>query len=724
MGKFKLAIGLHNHQPVGNFDSVFEETHQLAYQPFINLLEKYPNIRLSLHQSGILWEWQEKHHPEYFEMVRKLVKRGQIELMTGGYYEPIMPSIPDNDKLGQIAQLNDYLKSHFSVACNGLWLAERVWEPHLPKILNQAGVKYLPLDDTHFLYAGLEPESLNGIYITEEAGYDLRLLPIQKKLRYLIPFGTVEKIVDELKRQMERNGRGVAIYADDGEKFGGWPKTHKHCYEDRWLEKFFEAVDENSDWLEVCPLGEVASDKPIGRVYLPTASYAEMLHWSLPAKAFVEYEDFEHWLADNKKNEKYGRFVRGGHWRGFLAKYDESNLMHKKMLAVSDKLENFAAANPHETDKIETAKKHLYAGQCNCPYWHGVFGGLYLPHLRTAIFENLLAAEKILMKQSAGVTVEKYDLDCDGSDEVMVTSAKFSTVFKPSLGGIMAELNSFDGLFNLTDTLRRRTEGYHRKLAQAQLEGAVNANGTASIHDLVLTKEAGLNKLLAEDNYWRRCFIDHFIPSDTDITKFLNGQYHEEGDFVQGEYEYTPHGADSISMRRKGTVHCADGTHGVTIEKRFYFEDKSDVISVNYTVVADDGNIDNLRLAIENNFSFQAGHAHDRYTMFNNGRKVGTHLDSIITEPNCRMITVQDDWRKMAVALACDREAEIYQMPIFTISLSEGGFEKVYQGTTFLNIFDISLKKGIPLELTFLLFAGMTEKMPKRFINIHSEAVA
>jgi 4-alpha-glucanotransferase len=724
MGKLKLAIGLHNHQPVGNFDSVFEETHQLAYQPFINLLEKYPNIRLSLHQSGILWEWQEKHHPEYFEMVRKLVKRGQIELMTGGYYEPIMPSIPDNDKLGQIAQLTDYLKSHFGVSCDGLWLAERVWEPHLPKILNQAGVKYLPLDDTHFLYAGLEPESLNGVYITEEAGHDLRLLPIQKKLRYLIPFGTVEKIVEELKKQAERNGRGVAIYADDGEKFGGWPKTNKHCYEDRWLEKFFDAVGENSDWLEVCPLGEVASDKPIGRVYLPTASYAEMLHWSLPAKAFVEYEDFEHWLTENKKLEKYGRFVRGGHWRGFLAKYDESNLMHKKMLAVSNKLENFAAANPHETDKIEAAKKHLYAGQCNCPYWHGVFGGLYLPHLRTAIFENLLAAEKILMKPSAGVTVEKCDLDCDGSDEVMVTSAKFSAVFKPSSGGIMVELNSFDGLFNLTDTLRRRTEGYHRKLAEAQLEGAVNANGTASIHDLVLTKEAGLNKLLAEDKYWRRCFIDHFIPGDTDITKFLNGQYKEEGDFVQGEYEYVAHSAGSISMRRKGMVQCADGAHRVTIEKRFYFEDKSDVISVNYTIVADDGNIDNLRLAIENNFSFQAGHAHDRYTMFNNGRKVGTHLDSIITEPNCRMITVQDDWRKMAVALACDREAEIYQMPIFTISLSEGGFEKVYQGTTFLNIFNISLKKGIPLELTFLLFAGMTDKMPKRFINIHSEAVA
>jgi alpha-amylase len=723
MGKFKLAIGLHNHQPIGNFDSVFEETHQLAYQPFLNLLEKYPKVRLSLHQSGILWEWQEKHHPEYLEMVRILVGRGQIELMTGGFYEPIMPSIPDNDKLGQIALLNDYLQNHFGVSCTGLWLAERVWEPHLPKILNQAGVKYLPLDDTHFLYAGLELDALNGIYITEESGYELRLLPIQKKLRYLIPFGTVEKVIDELKRQMERNGRGVAIYADDGEKFGGWPKTHKHCYEDRWLEHFFEAVEKNSDWLEICPLGEVAFNKPHGRVYLPSASYAEMLHWSLPAKAFVEYEDFEHWLSENKKMEKYGRYVRGGHWRGFLAKYDESNLMHKKMLAVSNKLESFTAAHPEAAEKIETAKKHLYAAQCNCPYWHGVFGGLYLPHLRAAIFENLIVAEKMIRTPNAGVTIEKYDLDCDGYDEIIVTSSKFSSIFKPSSGGIMTQLDSFDGSFNLTDTLRRRTEGYHRKLEKARLEGESAADGTASIHDLVLTKEAGLNKLLAEDKYWKRGFIDHFLPPDINIDSFLHGQYKEAGDFVAGEYEYEPHGAGSVSLKRKGIVQCPDGPRQVTIRKRFYFEDKSDVISINYTVIANDGHIEHLRLGIENNFSFQAGHAHDRYTMFNNLRKEDVYLDSVITEPNGRMITMQDDWRKMTVALFCDREAEIYQMPIFTISLSEGGFEKVYQGTTFLNIYNISLKKGIPFELTFLLFAGHTAKMPKRFANLHTEAV-
>ncbi len=115
MEKFKLAMGLHNHQPVGNFDHIFEDAHSQAYQPFIKLLLQYENIRLSLHQSGILWDWQEQNHPDFLEMVKKLIEQNRVELMTGGFYEPILPSIPDRDKKGQIELLNKYLCDKFGV---------------------------------------------------------------------------------------------------------------------------------------------------------------------------------------------------------------------------------------------------------------------------------------------------------------------------------------------------------------------------------------------------------------------------------------------------------------------------------------------------------------------------------------------------------------------------------------------------------------------------------
>ena len=320
MSTYKLAIAVHNHQPVGNFQAIFDEAHRRAYQPFLELLRQHPNIRLSLHQSGILWEWQKKAHPEFFRLVGELVDRGQVELLTGGFYEPILVSIPERDILGQIARLSGYLNDHFEVTPQGLWLAERVWEPHLPRPLAAAGVRYLPIDDTHFFQAGFDESQLWGPYITEHDGRMITLLPIRRRLRYLIPFGEPQEIIDHLKRDAERHPEGLAVYADDGEKFGIWPHTHAHCYGDGWLQRFFDLLDQNRDWLEVVPLADAARVAPLGRAYLPSGSYAEMKQWAMPASAILQYDQFESGLKESDQFERFSRFIGGGHWRSFLTK--------------------------------------------------------------------------------------------------------------------------------------------------------------------------------------------------------------------------------------------------------------------------------------------------------------------------------------------------------------------------------------------------------------------
>ena len=726
MSKFKLAIGLHNHQPVGNFDSIFEETHANAYSPFLTLLQKHKNIRLSLHQSGILWDWQERHHSDYLDMVRQMVGEGRIELMTGGFYEPILPSIPDADKIGQIRMLNDYLDKRFGATPSGLWLTERVWEPHLPKVLNEAGIEYLPIDDTHFLYAGFEQDDLRGVFVTEEEGETVKLLPIQKKLRYLIPFAPVEKVIAELRRQAEQHPDGLAVYADDGEKFGGWPKTHQHCYVDCWLDRFFSALEANSDWLEVITLGEAAQTKAMGQAYIPTASYAEMLHWSLPAKAFVEYEELEKWMKDNHKLEQYGRFIRGGHWRGFLAKYDESNLMHKRMLMVSKELSRYRAAYPMRENIVDDVRQYLYAAQCNCPYWHGVFGGLYLPHLRQAIYENIIKAEKLLRGKSKEIDASVCDYDSDGKDEIVVRSPHYAAMFKPSAGGALVELDSYAAEFNLPDTLRRRREGYHWKLAKAQQPDDVKSSGdTASIHDVVWTKEKGLDKLLTDDWHMKRCFIDHFLGPDASIDEFTLGQISDEGDFVLNEYEYECLDHDTtIILRRRGSLWRLEGPKKILLEKQFRFIAGSPMISVRYRVTAEEEDVPDVRLGIENNFNFQAGHADDRYIMINGERPRESYLDAVNHRVGCGAVILRDDWRNLGVGLSFDRETEIWQVPINTISLSEGGFEKVYQGTTLASIFMVNLKRGEPFEINILLYSGKPEEMPQQFFRSGSQIAA
>src|SRR5512139_4139428 len=100
-GKVQLTLVIHNHQPVGNFDHVFHLACDKAYLPFLSMLQEFPRLRIGLHTSGCLWEWLEAHRPEYGKLVDELLADGQLELLGGGMYEPILPVLPERDAVWQ-----------------------------------------------------------------------------------------------------------------------------------------------------------------------------------------------------------------------------------------------------------------------------------------------------------------------------------------------------------------------------------------------------------------------------------------------------------------------------------------------------------------------------------------------------------------------------------------------------------------------------------------------
>ncbi len=714
--KFTLAFALHNHQPVGNFDHVVEAAYRDCYLPFIQLARRFPRIRFSFHQSGILWEWQRKHHPEFFPLIEEMVSSGRIELLTGAFYEPILPAIPDRDKSGQLAMLSTYLNEYFHVTPHGMWLAERVWEPNLPAVLHDAGVKYLPLDDTHFKYTGLKEEQLFGAYVTEEAGKTVTLLPILQKLRYLIPFGRPEEIIDYLRRAAERHPGGLAVYADDGEKFGVWPDTYRHCYTDRWLERFFTLLEHNADWLEVVPLGEaVASIPPVGRVYLPTASYKEMLQWALPAEGFVELEQFEAKLTALGLMERFGHFVRGGHWRGFLTKYPEANLMHKKMLAVSD-LYHDLTARPHlDRNELARARDLLYAGQCNCPYWHGVFGGLYLPHLRQAVYRCLVEAETILQKlsgQPSSVTCE--DRDRDGYDDIILSGENLAMVVSPHDGGRIIELDSRKTGHNLTDCLSRRHEGYHHKLLDRQ--SGSGGEAAKSIHELVMVKEPGLERLLVEDSYLRRPLTDHFLPPGTTLDDFSAVRYNELGDFAGQPFDYSLGERDDgfeVVLTRQGRVGRDAQAVPLTLTKTILFPRQGDIVTIEYRLNPAGRTDLPAVFGVEFDFNLLAPEADDRYAVIDGVVPNKAHLAAAAETAAAHRVAYIDRYQQVGIAIEADRPARLWRMPIYTVSLSEAGFEKVFQGNCTMFLFQPTFASGEEFVVRFALYAGPLTKLPE-----------
>jgi alpha-amylase len=116
-----------------------------------------------------------------------------------------------------------------------------------------------------------------------------------------------------------------------------------------------------------------------------------------------------------------------------------------------------------------------------------------------------------------------------------------------------------------------------------------------------------------------------------------------------------------------------------------------------------------VTFALENNFSFQAGHAEDRIILINKRQLINSYLDSTGRHEHGRSWAMIDQYRSLAVALDSDLECELWHAPIFTVSLSEAGFEKVYQGTTFVNVYRLQLSEQ-PIDINLTLYAGGLKK--------------
>ena len=194
-----LLFGVHAHQPVGNFDHVLTQAHSRCYAPFLQTLHRFPEFRFAVHFSGWLLDYLMDRYPADLALLGEMVARGQVELFGGGDTEPVLASIPARDRIGQVSRLSDKLERRLGQRPRGAWLTERVWEATVVPALADSGVRYVMVDDYHFLCVGQQAESLNGFFTTEEDGRSLDLFPISEALRYRIPFSRSQEAVAYLE---------------------------------------------------------------------------------------------------------------------------------------------------------------------------------------------------------------------------------------------------------------------------------------------------------------------------------------------------------------------------------------------------------------------------------------------------------------------------------------------------------------------------------------------
>jgi hypothetical protein len=463
MNKPILVFVVHNHQPAGTDEIVMKTAHDACTLPLVRALEKRPGVRVGLHYSGPLLEWMEGAAPGTIESIAQLAAAGRVEIIGGGWQEPVLSVLPLRDAIGQLRMMKRECARLFAAVPRGVWLAGRAWEPELARIIPQAGCGFTFIDEECLRLAGVPDDPLTGHYLTEKGGSSLALLPVSRALRQVVPPRKPVEILGILNRKPG----GVWTCAHDGEQFGLQPGS-PGPREGGWMESLLSMLEDETaaGRLEtLLPSQALQSFPAAGRIYIPTC------------------------CADAAGEPS---------WAGLLAACDEAHHMHRRMLQVSrrvaekERSDRTALAAP--SGEVLAARRALYRSQGSWGRSPGAAAGFYRPEYRGTIYKNLIEAEHLMEPLEGAARLTAFDLYGDGSEKVFVESPEMGVIVDPGRGGAAVEIDLRRPCVNLGGVIRRRKERWHKNI-----EGRLKTDdaGRHAFHELILGKDTDLKAIAA-----------------------------------------------------------------------------------------------------------------------------------------------------------------------------------------------------------------------------------
>lgn len=621
----KINIAIHNHQAVGNFQEIFENAYNKAYKPFLDILEKHENIKINFHFTGHLLDWLLTNRIDFINRLGRLIKKGQVELIGGAYYEPILSNLRESDILGQIELTKIKLKKIFDIVPKGVWIPEFVWEQSLIKKITTSKAEYTVLPEEHFVQAGIKEKDINGYYLTERCANSLAIFSGLSFLKETIPNISVSKVLSYLK---DLNDKGIELvsYLGEGESFGLALNSYKEVIENAWLDDFFTAI-EQSDFLE-------------------TSLFSKTMYEFLP-KDLVYIPSFS-------------TVLKGGFWENFLRKYVESNLLHKRLMHVSARLDKFKDMIERRT--VTRIRAYLYKAQSNTAYWHGTDGGIYVPYLRSALFQNLIKAESLLEVQLSkfgdpyGIRIE--DFDGDRNDELIYSSMNYA-VFVGLQYGTIIELDNRAVGINVANVLRRQKEAEHDNY----------------------------DKIQVYDKYPRDIGLLHIVPQDTSLEELKTQSYTEL--FEYKKFKIIARSKRYVILETKGYLNISGQKIPIVVQKKYRFLKKG--VELLISAFLEEEISISVTMVLESNFNLMM-------KTWGKDLRQKTNDFSIFNEYFSYGI-------KYSVKTSDkDNEVKLIGYEVNTLGVGQNGLEKTYQGTSLNYMVPINLRPDKTTELTLGIY--------------------
>jgi 4-alpha-glucanotransferase len=460
-----VIIGTYNLLPEGTEESIFEDTYQVSWRPFLSVLYRFPALSAALHYSGTVLHWLESRHPEFLMLLEEMILRKQIELLGGGFFGPLMPLIPGPDRVGQAELLTTFIRRSFGKRPLGCWLPDYAWEPSLVSSLQACGFNYSFLPEHYFRVAGIDSEDIGSPVMTEDQGRSLVVFPVFDALE---SFTSIKPIEDSLSQLISRIGeQKLYTLFFPGELTQALWSASKLESPDVFFERSFTALQRESLQFETTtPMRYLKNAHDFRRAYFSSCASSLLMERSMPVKTpgrsakakksvLKEAEEAPH---AGKVVSEDGPSIVSGSPRRLLLRHEESLALYAKMHYVRILVNQLRG----DKSRKKTAQEELWRGQCGGAYWRNYSGGIARLPVRASAYAALIEAEKITRQRgSFSPGIISADMDFDGAKEIIYQSAEINAYVRLH-GACLTELDSFKTRTNYVNVLDSNGEGPRR----------------------------------------------------------------------------------------------------------------------------------------------------------------------------------------------------------------------------------------------------------------------
>jgi hypothetical protein len=644
-GKLHIIVGSHFHVPYGAGDEEFEKIYALRLRPFLSSLFKFPKIQGTLHCSGPLFNWLERMHPEFLMFMGDLVSAKQLEILGGGFYEPLFSVISQQDRIGQVELLTTYLRKRFGKKPQGCWISALDWEQSLVVSLVNCGMAYTFLSERQFALAGLSGKDLYSPCISEDQGKLIAVFPVQGRIGDPVwenkPRAVLKKIAAALPA-----GRDwlVSVFPGPGRVLPESPDQTpgglkgQEGVELFWQE-FFEGLSSCDSLLEFTTPGRyIKGRRDLSRACFPNS------------------------MEDDGSGKRL--FLRQ-----YLLEYPEANRIYAKMIF------SHTLANQLRGDKSRkrTALEELWKAQGIDVFYPAENGGIYRPSIRRSAYKALLEAEKITREAGDFIpSLMNFDFDFDSEIEYLFRGERINCYIQ-LLGAGIFELDYLPNSWNYLDTFDRSMPG---------------SNGSRNR---------------------KASFTDRFLPAGFSPKDILSGRNDGIRDCGEERFELREmdkaRGKASFYLPPSAAeTHAECPFRALSIEKSYQL--RRDILVVSYTL-ANPGKEETGFLFVSSiDLSFPG--EGENFLRVLKGAEVltpgrdGVLEKDVLTVKDTDLLKFQDLKNEAIISLGADRPLNGWIFPRRTAMESRPG-PGLYQSSCVTLVFPTHLKPGESWNLAFTL---------------------